>query len=233
MSHVYLEDVIRIAQGEIGYREKATNENLDLKTAPNDGSGNFTKYARDLAAAGYYNGNKNGYPWCDVFFDWCLYQAAGRDAAYAQKKEFQNGDCGAGCWYSAQYYQAAGRFYTSGPKAGDQIFFGDFEHTGLIEKVDGSTITTIEGNSGNAVQRRTYQIGSSYIDGFGRPQYDVVPVDIGEGHEYSKEARSWAVTNGIIEGTGKTADGKTEFAWGEPVTREQLITILHRMVQKI
>ena len=70
------EEVITIALAEVGYREKASNASLDAPQA-NAGSGNWTKFARDLAAAGYYNGNKNGYAWCDVFVDWCFYKAFG------------------------------------------------------------------------------------------------------------------------------------------------------------
>ena len=131
--------LIEIAEAEVGYLEKATNSNLDSKTA-NAGSGNYTKYARDLHAAGYYNGNKNGYAWCDVFNDWCHYIAAGKNAKEAQRVICQTGDLGAGCVYSAQYYRNAGRFYTS-PKVGDQIFFGgkgDESHTGIVYKVDAS-----------------------------------------------------------------------------------------------
>lgn len=52
----YPSDVVRIARNEIGYHEKRTNANLDMKTAPNDGAGNYTKYARDLDAISYFNG---------------------------------------------------------------------------------------------------------------------------------------------------------------------------------
>ena len=69
-------DIVTIALAEVGYREKASNAALDDKTA-NAGAANWTKYARDLAAAGYYNGNKNGYAWCDVFVDWCFFKAYG------------------------------------------------------------------------------------------------------------------------------------------------------------
>lgn len=61
-------EVVAVAISQIGYKEKATNKNLDDNTA-NAGSANWTKYARDLYAAKYYNGNKNGYAWCDVFVD--------------------------------------------------------------------------------------------------------------------------------------------------------------------
>lgn len=227
---VYRDDVIKIAAGEVGYKEKATNANLDSKTA-NAGSGNWTKYARDLAAAGYYNGNKNGYAWCDVFVDWCFYMASGKNAAAAQKAECQTGDLGAGCYYSANYYKAAGRFFQQ-PKAGDQVFFNDFEHTGLVEKVEGSTVYTIEGNAGNEVKRRSYSVSSSSIDGYGRPVYDTKPATpeyIGEGHDYSAASRGKAISGGIIEGVGKAENGKVDYAWDKAVTREELVTILDRL----
>lgn len=165
--------LIAIAVAEIGYHEKISNFNLDDKAA-NAGGNNWTKYARDLAAAGYYNGNKNGYAWCDVFVDWCFYQLAGRNAAKAQAIECQTGPLGAGCLYSRQYYQQQGRLFTT-PQPGDQVFFqsgGEISHTGIVETVNGNTITTIEGNTSDQVARRTYTLGNGYIKDFGRPKYD-------------------------------------------------------------
>ena len=112
-------EIIAIALAEVGYREKASNASLDDKSA-NAGSANWTKYARDLAAAGYYNGNKNGYAWCDVFVDWCFFKAYG--ASEGQRIQCQTGPLGAGCIYSAQYYRQKGR-YDNTPKIGDQVFF--------------------------------------------------------------------------------------------------------------
>ena len=84
---------------------------------------------------------------------------------------------GAGCLYSAQYYQQAGRFFKS-PEIGDQIFFsyspGEVSHTGLVESISGNTITTIEGNTSDSVGRRSYSIGSGSIYGYGRPDWDLV-----------------------------------------------------------
>lgn len=165
--------LIAIAQAELGYREKASNSQLDNKTA-NAGSANFTKYSRDLAAAGYYNGNKQGFAWCDVFVDWCFLQLCGGDAVKAQQVECQSGDLGAGCKYSMQYYQKAGRLCTT-PQVGDQIFFqsgGEISHTGIVETVNGTSITTIEGNSSDSVARRSYKTSDPYIKAYGRPRYD-------------------------------------------------------------
>ena len=154
------EQVLEIARNEIGYKEKETNSQLDNKTA-NAGDENYTKYARDLAQAGYYQASKQGFEWCDMFHDWIHYIAAGRNADEAQKVICQSGPYGAGCGFSAQYFKDAGRFYTSNPQPGDQIFFNKYAHTGIVEKVENGIITTIEGNSNNQVERRTYSVSSS------------------------------------------------------------------------
>lgn len=45
------------------------------------------------------------------------------------------------------------------------------DHIGIVEKVSGGTITTIEGNYGNVVKRRTIPVGWGYIRGFASPKY--------------------------------------------------------------
>jgi len=170
--------LVEIAKSEIGYTEKASNANLDGKTA-NAGSNNYTKYARDLAAAGYYNGNKNGYAWCDVFNDWCHYEAADKNAKIAQEVICQSGPYGAGCTYSMQYYKSAGRLDMT-PKVGDQIFFrysgsSGADHTGIVVEITNTQIITVEGNSGNQVKKNTYSRTDKTIVGFGHPKYDAEP----------------------------------------------------------
>lgn len=44
-------------------------------------------------------------------------------------------------------------------------------HIGLVERVDGATITVLEGNNDEAVKRRTIQVGNGYIRGYARPKY--------------------------------------------------------------
>ncbi len=167
--------VVDIATAEIGYHEKASNSNLDSKTG-NNGSANWTKYARDLANAGYYNGSKNGFEWCDVFADWCFWMACGKDPAKAQALQCQTGPLGAACPYSAGYYKNQGR-YDKNPKVGDQVFFqqnGSLVHTGIVVGVTSSQVTTVEGNASNQVMKKTYSRSSSYIGGYGHPKYDSV-----------------------------------------------------------
>lgn len=170
----YASKVIRIADAEVGYIEKASNADLDDKTA-NAGSGNYTKYARDLdAIPGFYNTLKQGAEWCEMFVDWCFVQAFGVEAAL--ELLCQPGESmGAGTVGSAMYYRNKGQFYTSNPKVGDQIYFGTVgneTHTGLVYKVDSTNVYAIEGNSSNGVYRKTYSLNDAGIAGYGRPNYD-------------------------------------------------------------
>lgn len=186
----YVEKVISIAKAEIGYQEKASAEKLDSKTE-NAGKKNYTKYARDLdAIAGFYNGKKQGYAWCDVWFDWCFVMAYG--AANAKKLLCQpDNSAGAGCKESMAYYKAKGQLYTS-PKVGDQIFFknmvGTITHTGLVIKVTDTHVHTIEGNTssgngldadGGQVCEKIYALNYNRIAGYGRPKYDVQNISAG------------------------------------------------------
>lgn len=177
-----IDNLIKIAEAEVGYLEKKTNNQLDSKTA-NAGYGNYTKYARDLDnISGFYNGKKNGFAWCDIFVDWCFVKAFGVDKA--KKLLCQpSKSLGAGCDFSMQYYRKNKQIYNV-PKRGDQIFFkqgGGIAHTGLVYKVDNLKVYTIEGNTsskagvvanGGCVAKKSYNLNSSYIAGYGRPKYE-------------------------------------------------------------
>ena len=171
--------LVSIAEAEIGYHEKASNSNLDSKTA-NSGKGNYTKYSRDLHKAGYYNGNKQGFDWCDQFVDWCFYQLCGRSKDKAEYIECQTGKYGAGCGFSMKYYKAAGRF-DGNPKVGDQIFFkysdddSTADHTGIVVDLTATMILTVEGNSGGEVKHKAYQRTDKTIVGYAHPRYDAEP----------------------------------------------------------
>lgn len=53
---------------------------------------------------------------------------------------------------------------------GDNTGWAD--HVGIVESCDGTTITVIEGNKGEAVARRTLKVNGQYIRGYGVPKYD-------------------------------------------------------------
>ena len=111
----YASKVIKIALGEVGYLEKKSNKNLNLKTA-NAGSANYTKYGRDMHKL---------YPavmdfpaaWCDAFVDWCFQKAYGVSNA----KGLLGGNFNDYTPSSAQLYKNKNAWGTT-PKIGAQIF---------------------------------------------------------------------------------------------------------------
>lgn len=163
---------VAIAKAENGTKETGSNIN---------------KYAAyiDKNCPGFYNGKKQGVPYCDVFFDYCIIKACDGDYKKAEKVLCQPANsAGAGCVYSYGYYKAAGRTGKT-PRLGAQIFFGSSEktlsHTGMVISIsdDGKKITTEEGNSDNQVKQHTYTLGAkgSKIFGFGYPKYDEEPAE--------------------------------------------------------
>lgn len=162
MGSCYIKDVLKVAQGEIGYRESGTN---------------VTKYARDLDKVHYFNYNKQGIEWCSTFLNWCILKACiPSDRSDSEKKwdalyftfEPSKDNCACGVKYWKQYFRSNGALYSS-PKVGDIAFIGS-GHVGIVEKVNGSKITTIEGNHGDKVARVSRS--TSECTGFGRPRYD-------------------------------------------------------------
>lgn len=180
-----IKKLVAHAKAEVGYKEKRTNSQLDNKTA-NAGSGNWTKYAQDIdnKYPKFYNGKKNGYAWCDIFVDWNFITCFGYKNALAMLYQPEY-SCGAGCSNSANYYRRNKAFYST-PQVGDQVFFGEYGyegHTGIVVAVNGNTITTVEGNTsggsgvdgnGDGVYQKTYNLNSTYIPGFGRPNWDAL-----------------------------------------------------------
>lgn len=155
-----VEKLLNVARAEIGYHESGNN---------------YTRYAEGNWDNQFYGWELQYQPWCDMFVDWCFCQAFGLQKGAALTYQTV-GSGSALCSTSASYYQSAGA-YTHSPKPGDQIFFyvgGGINHTGIVEKVQGGIITTIEGNTSDQVARRTYQFGSSEIAGYGRPKWNLV-----------------------------------------------------------
>lgn len=109
--------------------------------------------------------------WCAIFVSWSANQAG-----YIQDgtiPKFAGCQVGGVNWFKSQ-----GQWQNRGyiPQAGDIIFFdwnGDnwSDHVGIVISSNGSTVETVEGNSGNAVKRKTYNINSYSIMGYGIPNY--------------------------------------------------------------
>ena len=129
--------VIDIAKAEVGYLEKASNSQLDSKTA-NAGSGNYTKYWRDTYPS------YQGQPWCADFVSWVLMKAFDQVTAVALLKH-----------WPYVYCPTLGNLFTryANPEVGDIVIFyrgGTFTHTGIVTKVVGDRFETIEGNTSGA-----------------------------------------------------------------------------------
>lgn len=152
-------DVIRIAKGEIGYRETGTN---------------YTKYNVDLGSIPGYPHHGYGYPWCASFQSWVA-KRAGLKAG----KEYPRT---AGCATAVAWFKSHGRFSAT-PRVGDWVLYGPGggTHVELVIAVTGTTITTIGGNTsgslggkyynGDGVYQKTIRRSNGRIYGYGHPDY--------------------------------------------------------------
>ncbi len=178
-----IDRLIAVAEAEIGYLEKRSNSQLDDKTA-NAGSSNYTKYNRDMKAWANSAGLHD--QWCQNFVDWVFVTAFGLETARLLIHKFTNyTPTGSGAFKKKGQYTARGK---GTPKRGDVVYFyskakGRIGHVGLVTKVSASTVYTIEGNTdgssalvtnGGMVRRKSYSLKSTYIDGYGRPDYSAV-----------------------------------------------------------
>lgn len=223
--------VVALAESEIGYREKATNSQLNDKTA-NAGAGNYTKYGAYFDGLRgeyeFYNGRKNGFDWCDQFVDYLFAVCYGIDTA--RKMLYQPmSSCGAGCAWSASYFRENGAFYST-PKVGDQIFFGkkgDESHTGIVAEINDSNVITIEGNANNMVMKRTYSKAYSNIAGYGRPDYALVKYQF----EDQKQDEMKPVESPVEIQIRKIVDEMLTARFGKPIYT--INDIPHESVRKV
>lgn len=160
----YCAEIVRVAESQVGYKEKASNSNLDDFTA-NAGSANYTKYGQ------WYGLNPAA--WCAMFVSWCANEAGVSTTVIPKysscstgMKNFKDLDC---FYYSSAY----GGNYT--PEVGDIFFTGtsttSSSHTGIVVAVSSTQITVVDGNWGDKVSRHTYSLTDSGLIGFASPNY--------------------------------------------------------------
>jgi hypothetical protein len=109
-------------------------------------------------------------PWCAIFVSWVAEQCGFIEAGVIPM--FSSTSAG------MQWFQSRGQWQPRGfmPSPGDLIFFdwtgsGTPDHVGIVERVEGNTIHTIEGNSSDMVRRRTHQLNGATTLGYGVPLY--------------------------------------------------------------
>lgn len=106
--------------------------------------------------------------WCADFTSWVFKQAGaplGKDGRGEDYVPFLKD------WAKQQ-----GRWKTSDPQPGDAIIFNwdgnksaNPDHVGVVVKVEGGRIYTVEGNSSDKVNRNSYVIDAGVIQGFVNP----------------------------------------------------------------
>lgn len=104
--------------------------------------------------------------WCACFVSWCGEQCGYLESGVMPKFSL--------CSDGVKWFQSKGQFKDGSyvPVEGDIIFFdwendGSIDHVGIVESVSKGTVNTIEGNSGDAVRKRSYPVGDGRIYGYG------------------------------------------------------------------
>ena len=104
--------------------------------------------------------------WCACFASWCGDQAGLIESGKMPKFSL--------CDDGIAWFQSKGKWKSRGysPAPGTLIFFdwngdGTSDHVGIVEKTEGSTVYTVEGNSSDAVNQRSYDINNGTIMGYG------------------------------------------------------------------
>lgn len=187
-------ELLDIARRQIGTRESPPKSN-NVRY-------NTWYYGREVSGAAY--------PWCMVFVQWVFDQAG-------VKLPVRTASCGA----LVRSAQSAGCWVTGDYRPGDVVIY-DFpggaktDHCGIVESVDGTYISAIEGNTsstnnadGGAVERRARKF--SQIVGAVRPSYDKEVDEVR--YNTVDECPSWAretiqklIDKGYLGGNGQSLD---------------------------
>lgn len=136
--------------------------NLAIEQLGND----YTTYCKDM-------GYNYRIEWCACFISWLAEKLGITDiipvdmSCNSQISKFKS----MGVWHTDRNFQSGDIIYY------DWDISGDADHVGIIEKVNGMSLTVIEGNNGNfpydRVRRREISSSSSLIFGYARPKYPV------------------------------------------------------------
>jgi|LakMenEpi03Aug12_release.lakeMendotaPanAssembly.Ray.scaffolds.fasta_scaffold159686_4 surface antigen len=199
------EDVLRVARTQIGYKEKANNNN---------------KYG-----AWYGLNNK---PWCAMFVSWVANEA--KATTIIPKHAYT--PAGAAWFKSKKQWHTSPRVgdivYFNFPN--DDV--DRISHVGIVEAVmkDGS-IVTIEGNTnkagsrvGGGVWRKIRKTG---VVGYGRPNYKIVkPVVVAKPKPKPVKKTNAVIANEVIHGlwgTGTVRKNRLKKAGYDPAVIQKLV----------
>lgn len=148
------QDVAAVARTQLGYKESEDNFIINDK---GERCG-WTRY-------GAWYGASYG-EWCAMYASFCLHYAGVPESDFPREASCSR-------WISAlrgqSLYAAAGE---AEPDVGDMIFLdwekdGAVDHVGIVTRVSGGTVTTIEGNVEHMVAERSYALTDGRIVGYG------------------------------------------------------------------
>ena len=154
LSGNWAEDIVSVAESQIGYEESTANVKLADDGETRKG---YTRY-------GAWYGNKYG-DWSAMFASFCL-----NYAEIPSKTVPVNS--GSTAWITKlkqqKLYKAAANY---NPTAGDLVFLdtdsdGRADHVGIITKTKTASFTAVVGDSNDAVEENTYKRSSDAIIGY-------------------------------------------------------------------
>lgn len=224
-----IDDVIKLAESQIGVKEEPTNSsNVPYNTL-------------------YYGGKVNGsqYHWCVVFI-WWLYQQLGKSS------RFYGGGKTASCGTLLSWAKMYGLTMDK-PKRGCWVMFdwtgdGMPNHIELVTDFNSDSITSIGGNTGPKSDRvlkqeRSYTNVLTYIWPYWKEDTEVTLDEFKElmsqyrgelqdndawNTAESENARNFCIENGIVQGGDPLPDGSPNYMWQDLLNREQMAIMLKR-----
>ncbi|MBL0320570.1 MAG: CHAP domain-containing protein [Alphaproteobacteria bacterium] len=149
----FTDDLLKIASDQVGIKEQ---------TGHNDGQSVFV-----------FTGGRSE-AWCAHFVVWC-YRTAGKPIPGDVVPSVKKANPLASVSFLESIFKDHEWHYRE-PKVGDVVFFktrgasdrGPGRHTGIVERVEGTVIHTIEGNLSDSVRRTKHKLDDPRITGFGR-----------------------------------------------------------------
>ena len=216
----WAKDLIAIAESQIGYHESETSFRID-ESGKQHG---YTRY-------GLWYGNAYG-EWCGMFISFCLNYANIPEADFPRE---------ANCvkWRSAlksiAVYEDDEDAYTPAP--GDLIFFDitgetdDPGHVGIVTRVDGDTIHTIEGNQIRAVREMEYKKDDKTIVGYANMAKVIARAAVKEATDKPAETDYTAIAGrtGVMTGDKvniRAEASKDSAALGQTGVKGETVTLI-------
>lgn len=154
-----------------------------------EGPDNYNRYAAMPEITRLLGWDAQHQPWCNVFVLAAFVSVFGLEMGAAMLYQTV-GSGSALCRTSAQFFKDRGAFPRR-PEQGDVVFFfvgGEINHMGIVTRVVGGSIVTVEGNSSDMVAERCYSMSDPSIAGYGRPRWKLAAEDPAVGTPAPEEA---------------------------------------------